>query len=224
MAAANAPRDEAIPALERFYAKHKDDPVTPASTPLRDVIASLLVQIGDPNPVYWNLLVSEAEAVLSSPVPVPRSVRTSPLELDKAYTPEQKAWAKAHNLSLMQMFSEILNSQPSRFGPLAASGDPRSLPILRRALKSPNPMIQSQAAIGLAILHDRNSIPAIVAICRADPSRADFLTQGLVDFHDPAADKAFHQLFPNQDIGQARQNAVTDEDPYIQMSRRLPAL
>lgn len=222
MAASMAPPEQAIPALERFYAKHKDDPVVPGATPLRDVIASLLVQIGDSNHVYWNVLVPEADAVLSSPVPVPSSVKAGPFELDKVYTAEQKAWANANNMSLLQMYSEIVSAQPARFAPLAATGDPRSLPILRTALKSKNPMIQGQATLGLAILRDKDSIPTIVAICREDPSLADFLINGLLDFHDPAADKAFRQLFPDRDLEQARQNAVTDEDPYIQMIHRPP--
>src|SRR5690348_9617096 len=59
--AAQAPPEKAIPAIERFYEKHKDDPDTSDEgvPPLRDELASLLVQLGDPNPLYWNLLVSE---------------------------------------------------------------------------------------------------------------------------------------------------------------------
>ena len=186
--------EQAIPALERFYAKHKDDPACQA--PHRWAMSSPRSSDRYQSRLDWNVLVPEADAVLSSPVPVPSSVKAGPFELDKVYTAEQKAWANANNMSLLQMYSEIVSAQPARFAPLAATGDPRSLPILRTALKSKNPMIQGQATLGLAILRDKDSIPTIVAICREDPSLADFLINGLLDFHDPAADKAVPPALP----------------------------
>lgn len=204
-AAAQAPPERAIPVLERFYEKHKDDPIgEDGLPPLRDKLASLLVQLGDPNPVYWNLLVSEADLALSSQAPFPAAADAK--TWDDLYTPEQKAWAKAHNISVDQMSKEAMLIAPGRLVPLARSGDPRALPILRSGLKSENPMIQDVAAAGLAILRDKDSIPVIIAISRARQGfDAHFIAENLMFFHDATADKVYHEYFPEVNIEQARQ-------------------
>ena len=205
--AAQAPPEQAIPALERFYEKHKNDPPDEQlGIPyLRDNLASLLVQLGDPNPIYWNVLVSEADLALASEVPYPNL--TNGKTLEDAFTPEQKAWAKAHNMSLPQAFREATFIPSQKFAPLAKTGDPRALPILRTGLKSENLMIQSLAAGGLGLLRDKDSIPVIIAICRArQPPLAYFVAASLVFFHDPTADKVYHEYFPDRDIENERQS------------------
>jgi hypothetical protein len=212
--AAQAPPEQAIPVIERFYEKHKNDPPDDQlGVPhLRDNLASLLVQLGDPNPVYWNVLVSEADLALSSEVPYPNL--TNGKTLEDAFTPEQKAWAKAHNTSPQQMFRDAMMVVPQRFAPLAKTGDPRALPILRTGLKSENLMIQSLAADGLGLLRDKDSIPVIVAICRARQAPlAYFIADSLLYFHDPTADKVYHEYFPDVDIEKVRQ--FKGDSPWV---------
>lgn len=212
--AAQAPPEQAIPTLERFYEKHKNDPSEEGLAPLRDDLASLLVQLGDPNPIYWNLLVSEAEAALSSEIPSPalRNLNNSK-SLDDVYTPEQKAWGKAHNMSVEQMIREAFLVPPGRFAPLAKTGDPRALPILQTGLQSENLMIQSFAADGLGLLRDKDSIPVIIAICRATQAPfAYFIAGSLIYFNDPAADKVYHEYFPDRDIEQLRK---AGDSPWV---------
>jgi len=217
--AAQAPPEKAIPAIERFYEKHKDDPDTSQEgvPPLRDELASLLVQLGDPNPLYWNLLVSEAELALSSEIPTP--ALTNAKSMEDWYTPEQKAWGKTHNMSVLQMFRESLFVPGARFSPLAKTGDPRALPILRTGLKSENRNIQTFAALGLALLHDKESIPVIIAICQASQApHPCALATSLLYFHEPAADKVYHEYFPDVDIEQLRKTG--SDSPFVGGVRR----
>jgi hypothetical protein len=211
--AAQAPPEQAIPAIERFYEKHKDDPPDEqlGVQYLRDNLASLLVQLGDPNPIHWNVLVSEADLALSSEIPYPNL--TNGKTLEDSYTPEQKAWAKAHNMSLPQALREATLFASQRFAPLAKTGDPRSLPTLRTGLKSENLMIQSLAADGLGLLRDKDSIPVIIAICRTRQAPLSyFVASSLVYFHDPTADKVYHEYFPDRDIEQLR---AQGDGPFV---------
>lgn len=200
--AAQAPPQQAIPILERYYAKHQNDPGEQGAPPLRVSIASVLVRLHDPNPLYWDILVTEAEAALASPVP---SLSKNGKGPDDSYSPAQKAWANAHNISLAQMSDRTSFEILGKFAPLAESQDPRGIPILRRGLQSQNHRIQMLAAKGLAALHDKDSIPLIIAACQNTVASPHFIADNLIYFNDPTADKVFQDYFPDVNIEQERQ-------------------
>jgi hypothetical protein len=86
------------------------------------------------------------------------------------------------------------------------SGDPRGIPLLREALKSPYREIVCAGAEGLARAHDKDSIPLIVEACKrfhnADEVRV--IAQNLRFFQrDPeartAAQAAEEQCLPPPD-------------------------
>ena len=79
--------------------------------------------------------------------------------------------ASAHNLSVETSTQLAMMDLCSGLSPLAQIGDPRGVPLLRKALLSPNILLASLAAAGLAQAQDKASIPLIIAACkRAPPS------------------------------------------------------
>lgn len=74
---------------------------------------------------------------------------------------------------------------------LADTGDPRGIPLLRRALQSRNYMIAVFAAKGLVQIQDKDSIPLIIAACqRASTGFASEIAKSLIWFDDPRAQTA----------------------------------
>jgi hypothetical protein len=201
--AAKAGPERAIPVLERFYSRHQNDPAKDGLEPLRDDIASLLVQLGDNNPIYWNLLVSEATAALNSEIPPPNLQKNAATYAD-TYSPEQLTWAKQHGMTTDEMFLAGMYTLPAKFAPLAKSGDPRALPLLRQALQSDNHMIKLLGAAGLAVLRDTASVPLIIDACRRDGELGSEFADTLMFFHDPKADEVFKEYFPDVNIQEAR--------------------
>jgi HEAT repeat protein len=74
---------------------------------------------------------------------------------------------------------------------LGKTGDRRAIPLLRQALSSPDFMIQTFAADGLAKLKNKASIPLIIQACRQAPADAAMvIARSLLDFDDPQAQSA----------------------------------
>ena len=110
-------------------------------------IASALVSLGVNDAVYWNFLVAHAKPAVESDAPFPmlidpktrKAIVTEP-------PPEFLAWAKKRNVPAKDAAQVQLLSMPGRIIPLAASGDPRGLPVLRQALSSRNYLFKCQSA------------------------------------------------------------------------------
>jgi HEAT repeat protein len=82
---------------------------------------------------------------------------------------------------------------------LAETGDPRAIPLLRRALVSPNFLIQVEGVQGLTDLQDKASIPFIIAACRNAPAElASALAGFLVEFDDPQTQSAAKEFAPQR--------------------------
>jgi HEAT repeat protein len=107
------------------------------------------------------------------------------------------------------------------------SGDPRGIPLLREALKSPYREIVSAGADGLASADDKDSIPLIVEACKRfhDADEVRVIAQNLRFFQrDPeartAAQAAEEQCLPPPDPIEALIEALkrNNEDPlfYVQ--------
>jgi hypothetical protein len=90
---------------------------------------------------------------------------------------------------------------------LALTADPRGIPLLRRALSSPNHMIAIFAALGLAEIHDDASIPMIIQACQKLPADAAVaMAESLVYFDGSDAQNAVDQFIP-KDIAKVYRNA-----------------
>ena len=83
---------------------------------------------------------------------------------------ELQAWAQAHHISASDAAEAAVYGLPGKVFNLAQTGDPRGIPLLRRALQSRNFLIAGWAATGLVLLQDKDSIPLIIAACQRAPS------------------------------------------------------
>jgi hypothetical protein len=159
--------------------------------------------MGDKNDSYWIYLVKLATPAVESDAPDPfNEVAGKDKDI---ISREFKVWAGAHDLSVEAASKLVMMDLPGGLAPLAKTGDPRGLPLLRKALMSPNLLIASLAAAGLAQAQDKASIPMIIEACkRAAPSRAQFFADSLLFFDDPEAQSTFAFYFPDVNIQEAR--------------------
>lgn len=201
LAAASQP-GQLIPFLETRFA-HTEDGNAKAS------IATALVRLGDKDDTYWDFLVDRATPALESAAPSPRSA-------------EYRAWAKAHNVTPGSTEEQALYDIWQKIIPLAFTGDPRSIPLLRKGLQSPNSDIQAEAAEGLARDHDKSSIPLIIAaLNQASPMQARALAGSLKFFdddNDPQIKAALEKYFPTIDPVEAlKQDSNGSDDSEVKL-------
>jgi hypothetical protein len=180
---------QAIPVLKERFAL-----VTDSTTKMH--IASALVRLGDKDDTYWNFLEKQASAAVDSPDF--RFVDSRGKIVPNQLSPEFLAWAKAHDLS-----PDPVYGLPGSLILLGRTGDPRGIPLLRRALLSSNFIIQAIAAKGLAQIQDKDSIPLIIDACQRGPAEAAAgMAQSLVFFDDPRAQSAVDMYLP-KDLAKA---------------------
>jgi hypothetical protein len=192
----NAKVVEAIPVLKSKFADIKSKPTDNAflndQLTMKSLIASALVQLGEPDRQYWDYLVDLAKMAVDSDAPFPPFAKDKQGNLiPKVLSNEFVAWAKSHRQPPEVAARDQMGMQ-LRLTPLAKTGDPRGYTILRKALLSRNTLIQAAGAQGLALLGDKNSIPLIVNACAnaPDSSSASLIARALIFFDDPAAQSA----------------------------------
>jgi HEAT repeat protein len=163
----------------------------------KEAIASALVRLGDHDVTYWDYLEKQARAAIESDVPDPVTYDSSG-KLLPGLSPELVAWAKARHLTVDDAEAAATLDLPAAVMFIGQSKDRNAIPLLRRALSSPDVMIQTFAAQGLAELQDKASIPFIVEACRrapADEARA-IAAFSLARFDDPVAKNAAKEFMP----------------------------
>jgi HEAT repeat protein len=163
-------------------------------------VARALVDLGDNDNAYWDFLMQQAKSAIESDAPSEHS----------AYV----GWARAHNISESLQTEMALNWLLEERIQLVF-GDPRGIPLLREALKSPNSNVVWAAADGLTRAYDKDSIPLIVEACKrfhdADQVRqiADTLRHFLRDPEARAAAQAGEeQCLPSPPIDPAQKVAI----------------
>ncbi len=170
-----------LPALEQHFAVATD-------TAKQARLASALVMLGDRDNTYWNFLLQQATLAVDSDIPDP--VHDSQGNaMEHQLSPELSAWAQAHGVDSNTAAQSALYDLPGKVLLLGATGDPRGIPLLRRALYSHNSMIVVMAATGLARIQDKDSIPLIIEACRRAPKGFDggIAEASLIFFDDPLA-------------------------------------
>lgn len=182
---------EAIPSLEREFDRQKER---------LDLlkIASVLVSLGDRNGRYWDYLVREVRPAVEDGAPFFMNVDKQG-HLQPGPSPAFLAWAERHKATQEDIGKgeQAVYLEPGEVALLGMSGDPRAVPLLRRALQSPNYFVQRFAAEGLATLKDEGSIPLIIAVVQRAPAElAPFLAETLVPFPDPNAEAAVDRYVP----------------------------
>jgi hypothetical protein len=208
---AQAGATQAIPALKEEFAVTKD-------TWLKLAIASALVKLGYKDPVYWDYLAEQARGAVENEAPSP-FLLDSEGRVDRnqrELPPEFIAWAKAHNLEPAAAIQAQTFELPVRFLYLAEIGDPRGRQLLLMGLKSRNRIIQSYAALGLAKLRDKDSIPLIIEAGKTmPPGAALFVASALLFFDDPRAQNAAEMFVPDKQMLESLRSKIRPgADPF----------
>lgn len=169
---ANAGALQAVPALEKEFKRATD-----VDTKLS--IAAGLVKLKDRDDTYWNFLLEQATLAVDSNIP------------DSLSSAELQAWADAHNVPVTTAAQYARYDFPTKVLQLATSGDPRGIPLLRRALQARDYLIATFGAMGLAEIRDKESIPLIIAAANRAPFGAGAsIAEPLIYFDDDQAQAA----------------------------------
>lgn len=181
---------QAIPGLKRQFELAQDELS-------KDSIASALVRLGDKDPIWWEYVAQQATAAIESDAPSPMG-----FDLNGKTVPgpssEFIAWAKVHNLTINAAEEIAVRELPGKVAFLAETRDRRAIPLLQRALSSPNVLIQTRAAQALEKFQDKGSIPLIVGACRRAPAdaAAAIANFSLARWDDPVAKNAAKEFMP----------------------------
>lgn len=182
---------EAIPDLEVQFARDSD-PLEKAK------IAQVLLALGDRKDAYWNFLVELAKPALEKDAPNPIHFDAQGKSLP-GLSPEFILWAQAHGQSPYQAGENAIYIYPGIVMLVGATRDSRAIPLLRRALSSPNSQIAAAAAMGLAEIRDATSIPLIIERCKEAPAEAaSLIAESLLYFDDSQAQNAVDTFVPKE--------------------------
>jgi len=197
--AAHVEPRRAIPVLEASFARsHESD--------LRSEIASVLVSLGDEDPQYWNLILNQAQAALDEDPPDPFEMGKAGKSSAPCSSEAFLKWAKSRNQSLEEACRAASLVIPLRVRPLADCGDRRVIPVLKKALKSNNPLIQAVAAHGLVLTGSPDAVTLVIeAIENAPQDRARDIADCLIESNDPRAQPVVHQYSPDVNYSEAHQ-------------------
>ncbi len=196
---------EAIPVLKEQFARSHD-------WLIKAKLASALVRLGDKDDIYWTFLAKQATLAVESDAP--DFMNMDPLAKDSAGpSPGFIAWANAHKLDAKEAGKDLSFSTLGLML-LGSTGDRRAIPLLRQGLLSPNHHIEYVAALGLAELQDKDSIPYIVQACEAAPGDLPALiARPLVYFDDPEAQRALDKFVPKDDAKRLRESRAAGQKP-----------
>jgi hypothetical protein len=127
--AAHTGRVDAIPILKEKFVRSQD-------TPYKAKVAEALVKLGDRDDTYWNFLVGLVTLAVESDAPA--VVNFDVQGKSTGLSPKFVAWAVAHKLSPNEAAENAEYFIPGEVAMLGLTGDRRAIPLLRRALESPN--------------------------------------------------------------------------------------
>jgi hypothetical protein len=199
---------QAIPALEAQFERSTD-----ANTKAK--IANGLERLGDKKDLYWDFLADRARQVLQDEPPTPVDYDAEGAAIVDQPSERLIEWAKKHNLTIRDAAHKAMFEAPGPITDLGTSDDVRAIPILREALASENQFVGFQAALGLAELHDTNSVPLIIKACENAPKEAaGSIAQSLVYFDDPAAQHAVDLYVPKDTAQELRAARAQGKTPF----------
>ncbi len=163
---------------------------------LKAKIAEALVELGTKDGTFYNYLVQLATSALDSNVPDGFN-RDSRGNEFPGPPPALIAWAEEHHKTIDVAGQEAIYIYPGYVGLLASAGDARANPLLRRALRSPNYIVEAYAAKGLVNCHDPEAVPLILDALRNAPKDAKpVFAQALVYLDDAQAQAAVDATLP----------------------------
>jgi hypothetical protein len=118
----------------------------------------------------------------------------------RALNPDLNVWCEKHKLSFWDM-DKVQNYEiPVAWYFLSAARDPRTFDLMLKGLRSPNVVIASSAAHGLAVLQDPRAVDEMISIGRRTGNEARFeIAKSLLFFSDPKAQAAAEDLIPEKE-------------------------
>ena len=205
----NANAKQAIPALEKQFplAEYALD---------KAQIAQVLVKLKDPTETYWNYLVNLITPVLDSTAPSPLATNAQGKEV-QGVSPAFEAWVDNNKLNPPTELENATYIYPAYILLLGQTDDQRAIPLLRRALSSPNHLLAISAAQGLAELQDEDGVPLIIdAAKRAPASAANLIAEPLGYFKSTEAQAALDQYVSKDRVQRVRERAKLGSKPLQQ--------
>lgn len=182
-------RREVISLLETQFGRKQD-------LSDKERIASSLARLGDKDDLYWNFLAAQAIPAVEDDAPFFLQVDEKG-KITKVPSPAFLKWAADHHLSTGEAFEKEWSDEPGAILLLAFTQDARAIPLLRRALSSPNFLVAAEGAKGLADLGDKDSVPLIIEACSKAPADAAAqIATPLIYFDSEAAKRAFDLYVP----------------------------
>lgn len=164
-------------------------------------LAGALVRLVPGELVYWNYVAAQCRLAVESDAPSPFTVSGMDAQGKPSYSPEFLAWAEKHHVEVTNG-DDPFYQLPGAVMNLARLGDPRGIPLLREGLLSQTPLIQSSAAMGLAQIPDKASIPLILAAIKRNPVNAATIAMfALSYFDDDEAQAEVRLCFPGEPPG-----------------------
>lgn len=199
-------RVEVNPILEAQFLSTED-------ASLKGRIASSLVRLGDKDETYWKFLITQAIPAADNDAPFFLGVDQSTDGTPKL-APDFLQWAADRHVSVDDAIELEAGRDPAAIDHLGFTRDVRAVPILRRALSSPNFYVEIAASRSLANIHDSGSIPLITAACSKAPAwAATQIALPLVYFDDKDAQRAVTLYVPKEravDARKARSEGITE--------------
>jgi hypothetical protein len=177
-------------------------------------VASVLVRLGATEEIYWDFLIQLATRVVENDAPNFYAYDSQGKTLPGP-NPAFVAWADAHHLDHQGLLEQQMYLAPQPIMFLALTADPRGIPLLRRALSSPNHMIAIFAALGLAEIHDDASIAMIIQACQKLPADAAVaMAESLLYFDSSDAQNAVDQFIPKEIAKNLREAKPHKKTPF----------
>jgi hypothetical protein len=176
-------------------------------------VAAALVRLGDKKNTYWDFLIAAVTKTIENDAPNFNAYDSNG-NLIGGPSPEFVAWADRNKLSHQGLLEQHVYYAAGPTAFLALTDDPRAIALLRRALWSPNFMIEIVAAMGLARLQDKPSIPWIIEACKLAPAEAaGVIGESLAYFDDPVAQAAVDLYVSKESAKIAREAAAKGKKP-----------
>jgi hypothetical protein len=198
----------AVPILKEQFTKSQDPDA-------KAHIASVLIRLGEKDTLYWDYVVQQAAGAVKSDPPLPTMYDSGGKVMRGQTSPEFSAWVKAHDVSAEAASEDAAFVIPAKVYYLAATRDPRGVPLLRQALQSRNVLIAAVAAKGLAAAGDNESIPLIIEACKRAPSdSAVAIAESLIFFDDVRAQDAADLYLPKELAASLREGRTRGLQPF----------
>lgn len=160
----------------------------------KQYIAAALVQLGEPDPRFYDYLASRAEETMASSGPTWFGYDSEGKAIRGEYSLEFRAWCSSNGVDLREGAARQIRALDD-IQILANTRDPRATELLVRALRSPNNYVVVAAAEGLALRRVNSAIPAIVAAAqRLPPASSWVIARELALYGTPEADRELARI------------------------------